>query len=455
MARPARPPPALLTAAVAASVAVAFADSSIVVLALPDLYLELGTSITGIAWVITAYNVVVALGAFALVPLARRLPAAAPMRIGLAVFVAACIGCALSNGLTMLIAFRSLQGAGGALVLVGSLPVLAGLGRSPSRGAIVWTLAGTLGAALGPVLGGLLTDLFDWRAIFVAQAPIGGLALLGAFGPHLGNVPAEPRARAKRPSLAANVGIGLVFGALVGALFLAVLMLVAVWGLSPLAAAGVVTALPLATLAVRPLAAALPPRTAAAGGAAILASGLAALALLPATSEAIAAAALALCGAGLGLAVPALSHATIDPAHGLVRTGSWSVGARHAGLVLALVAIAPLLARELESGSERATLAGAGVILDAPIPLSKKIPIALDLRDAFQQAQQGEIPNLSEPFDRHGAGADPRLERTRDDLLGSIQDALTRSFRTSYAFSALLAALALVPVFLVRRLQLW
>ena len=51
---------ALLTVAVAASVAVAFADSSIVVLALPDLYGEFDTSIVGVAWVITSYNLVVA-----------------------------------------------------------------------------------------------------------------------------------------------------------------------------------------------------------------------------------------------------------------------------------------------------------------------------------------------------------------------------------------------------------
>lgn len=452
MPAPARASPRVLTVAVAASVAVAFADSSIVVLALPDLYLELGTSIPGIAWVITSYNVVVAVGAFVLLALARRLRTRAMLRIGFVLFLAASVGCALAAGLTMLVAFRCLQGLGGALVLVGSLPLLAGLTGSPSRGAVVWTAAGTLGAALGPALGGLLTELFTWRAIFVAQAPIAGVAFLAAFGPHLADVPAEPDEPHERPSLAASLGIGLVFGALVGALFLAVLMLVAVWGLSPLAAAGVVSAVPVATLAVRPLSAALPPRLGVAGGAALLAGGLVALALLPATSEALAALALALCGAGLGLAVPVLSHATISPGHGLTRSGAWSIGARHAGLVLALVLVAPLLAHDLERGGDRATLAGTAVILDAPLPLSKKIPIALDLRNAFDEAQQGEIPDLSQPFERHGAAS---LRSTRADLLGSIEDALTRSFRSSFALSALLAALALAPLFFIRRLELW
>ena len=62
----------LLVAAVAAAVAVAFADSSIVVLALPAVYGAFDTSIVGVSWVITAYNLVVAVVAFALVPLVGR-----------------------------------------------------------------------------------------------------------------------------------------------------------------------------------------------------------------------------------------------------------------------------------------------------------------------------------------------------------------------------------------------
>ncbi len=63
----------LLTILVAVGVAVAFADSSIVVLALPELYGAFNTSLVGVSWVITSYNVVVALCAFALVPLVKRM----------------------------------------------------------------------------------------------------------------------------------------------------------------------------------------------------------------------------------------------------------------------------------------------------------------------------------------------------------------------------------------------
>ncbi|MCC6223779.1 MAG: MFS transporter [Thermoleophilia bacterium] len=445
-----------LTVVVLAAVAVAFADSSIVVLALPDLYSELGTSIEGIAWVITSYNVAVAAVAFAALPLIRRLTPGVISRTGLAIFLGASIGCSLAGGLEALVLWRALQGIGGALLLVGTLPLLAGLCGEHRAGAIRWTTAGALGAALGPALGGLLTQLLDWRAIFVVQAPIAGAALLATLGGRARRPgPRELEPPPARPALAANAALGLVFGALVGALFLGVLLLVALWQLSPLGAAGVVTGIPAATLAVRPLAASLAPRIGVAGGALLLVLGLAALAFLPRTSILLAALALALCGAGLGLAVPTLSHAAVSVEHGLTRSGAWSIGARHLGLVAALVLVAPLLAFELERGAEHATLAGASAVLDSPVPLTKKVPLALDLRDAFEQAQQGELPDLGAAFDRRGAAEDERVAALRDELTQEIKEALTRSFRTAFALCAALAALALLPLRLVRRLEVW
>ena len=216
---------------VAIAVAVAFADSSIVVLALPDLYGAFDTSIVGVSWVITSYNLVVAVLAFLLVPVVRRIDVGRLTRLGLMLFCAASVGCAASWSLAALIVFRCLQGAGAALLLAGTLALLSALAGSRARGLAVWTAAGTFGAAAGPVLGGLLTQLFDWRAIFVFQAPVALAALLAAFESHAH--PEAGRGQARR--LAANLGLACLFGALVGALFLAVLLVITGWGLSPLA----------------------------------------------------------------------------------------------------------------------------------------------------------------------------------------------------------------------------
>jgi predicted MFS family arabinose efflux permease len=432
-------------------VAVAFADSSIVVLALPQLYTAFDTSVVGVSFVITAYNLVVAAVGLTLVPLSRRIRPAALAIPGLALFLGASIGCSASDSLALLITFRSLQGVGAAALLAASLPLLAALSVSEERGIAIWTTAGTLGAAFGPALGGALTEAFDWRAIFVAQAPVAGLAILAAFDRRVRALPAGAGFARPRGLLAANLGLVFVFAALVGALFLAVLLMVTVWELSPIAGAGVVTCLPAAALLARPLGSRLPRRLDVVGGAVLLALGLVCLALLPAASPAYAGAALALCGVGLGLALPPLTGASVARGPALGWSSTLSITARHAGLVLALVLVAPLLGHELEQGGERATLNATAVVLDAPIPLTKKVPIALDLRDAFETTPNGEVPDLATPFDRHGAGSDEAVRAVRDDLLETIRAALTRSFRTSFALAALLGLLAVIPALLRRR----
>lgn len=445
----------LLTALLAVAVGIAFADSSIVVLALPELYTRFDTTIEGVAWVVTAYNAAVAVTALALVFLVHRLRAARVLAGGLLLFTAASIACALAQSLAFLIAARCAQGIGAAVLLAGSLPVLASVAGSTRRGATVWTLAGTFGAALGPALGGAVTQAFGWRAIFAAQAPLAALGLVAVVTAHVSPALEE----GWRPRLAhlvpANVCIGLLFGALVGVLFLSVLLVITVWGYSPIAGAGLVSVLPAATLAARPLERRLPRFTAVFGGAGLLALGLVGLALLPSASVGFALGSLALCGAGLGLAIPILSSAALDFGAGLTRTGTLSIGVRHLGLVLALASIAPLLASELPPAGHRAELKATAVLLDGQVGLSKKIPVALDARAEFARAKAGEIPDLTRPFDAHGARHDPALAAVRDRLVSAIADTITRSFRWAFLLSAGLAACALGVALAFRRREIF
>ncbi|HEX6663245.1 MAG TPA: hypothetical protein VF025_06180, partial [Gaiellaceae bacterium] len=245
--------------------------------------------------------------------------------------------------------------------------------------------------------------------------------------------------------------IGLLFGALVGVLFLSVLLVITVWGYSPIAGAGLVSVLPACTLAARPLEKRLPRLTAVCGGAGLLSLGLVGLALLPSASVGFALCSLALCGAGLGLAIPILSSAALDLGAGLTRTGTLSIGVRHLGLVLALASIAPLLASELPPAGHRAELKATAVLLDGQVGLSKKIPVALDARTEFARAKAGAIPDLNRPFDAHGAQHDPALAAVRDRLVSAIEDTITRSFRWAFLLSAGLAAAALAVALAFRR----
>jgi hypothetical protein len=246
------------------------------------------------------------------------------------------------------------------------------------------------------------------------------------------------------------VALGLVFGALVGALFLAVLLVINGWGLSPIAGAAVVSALPVAALAARRLAGDLSTPAATAGGSLLMAAGLVALALLPAVSIAIVAVSLALCGVGMGLAVPALTGVAVAPDARLTRHGSVTIGARHAGLVVALVLVAPLLSHDLERGSRNALLSGTRVLLNADVPIRQEVPIAVDLGRVVEHTPRGTVPDLAQPFDKRGAAHDAVLRHARDSLVGAIKDAITRSFRPSLLLCAALAALALIPILLLR-----
>jgi hypothetical protein len=165
------------------------------------------------------------------------------------------------------------------------------------------------------------------------------------------------------------------------------------------------------------------------------------LALLPGSSAWWVAPALALCGAGIGVVTPLLTGRTLQPSPRLVRDAAISVGIRHVGLVLGLVLVAPLLSRDLERGGDRAMLSATASILDADLPLTSKVPIALDLRTLFAEAQDGEMPDLDAPFDGRDAGSDERVARARDDLREAIRAPLTRSFRRAFLLCALFAAL--------------
>jgi predicted MFS family arabinose efflux permease len=431
-------------------VAVAFADSSIVVLALPDLYGAFDTSIVGVSWVITSYNLVVAVAAAVIAVSSRRLDPRRWAQIGLVLFMAASVGCAVSWSLPVLIVFRCVQGLGAAFLLTTSISLLGGLVGSRERGIGLWTNVAVLGAALGPVLGGVLTQLFDWRAIFVVQAPVAAVALLATIGGSV-TLPGEEHRRRGHGGLAADVALGFVFAALVGALFLAVLLVITVWGLDPIVGALVVSALPAATVAARWAGKGLRLREAVGGGALLLAAGLLALAFLPRVSNLLVAISLAFCGLGIGLAVPVLTRIALHQDAGLVRSGAITVSARHAGLVLALALVAPLLTSSLDGAGQRALLGGTKAILDADVPLRKKVPIALALRDALNSAQKGEVPDLGKPFDDAGARTNGDVRHARDSLVNTLQSALTRGFRSAFALSALFALLALVPVARLRR----
>src|SRR4029078_10542983 len=104
----------------------------------------------------------VAVTALLLLLLVHRLSSTVLLGAGLGLFLAASIACAAAQRRALLIGARAVQGVGAALLLVGALPIL---GRAR------WTAAATFGLALGPALGGVLTQALDSGAIVAAETP--------------------------------------------------------------------------------------------------------------------------------------------------------------------------------------------------------------------------------------------------------------------------------------------
>jgi MFS family permease len=426
------------------------ADSAIVTLALPQILRRLDGSVVQVAWVLIAFNLVLAL---AVVPaawiLVRRDPA--PLcAAGIAVFAGASAACALAGSMEVLIAARCVQAVGGAFALVGCLELLVAA-TGERRGVASWIGAGVIGTAAGPVAGGLLTEAISWQSIFVVQVPIAMFAVPAALTVRA--APAHPPER-HRPAVLPNVALALLSAALTAALFLLVLLLVEGWGRSPAIAALTVSVVPVAAFVATPLArmARAGPRSETAAGCLLIAGGLVALALPPSAHLAWTIAPQALVGLGLGLTVDCLTFAALRDRFPRALHGGWTISARHAGVVLGLAILTPVFTGDLRSAQVPAQEAITALVVDAPLRVQDKIALAQGLSDRLV-AERGRVPDLHPAFaalrlppDERRAG--DQLER---DLNSQLERAATRAFRDSFLIGAGLALLALASLVPLRR----
>lgn len=156
-------------------------DANAVNLALPAVRGDLGGGISGAQWTIDAYNVAFAALLLTSGSLGDRFGRRRVLRAGLTVFLAASLMCAVAPSLTVLLVARAVQGAGAALMLPQGLAIAAAAFPDPvqrGRATAAWAMAAALSTALGPILGGVLTDTAGWRYIFWLNVPIGMVALL-------------------------------------------------------------------------------------------------------------------------------------------------------------------------------------------------------------------------------------------------------------------------------------
>ena len=428
------------------------ADSAVVILALPAIYREFSATVADVAWVVTAFNLALAVAAIPAAGLVRRVGAARLCSVGLLLFAAASLGCALAPSLGVLIGARAVQGLAGAAAVCAALDLLpqsAGGDRGAARS---WAAAGIAGAAVGPAVGGLLTQVFSWQAIFIVQVP---MALVPAVVIGF-NGERSPVTPAGRPHLAANAALALLSAGLTAALFLIVLLLIEGWRLSPIAAAAVVSVLPAAAILAGPLERRLgTARVRAAAGTLVGAGGLAALGLMPAAGWWWTVPAQVLVGFGLALSLGGLTEAALAGRSRPALHGGVTIASRHAGIVVGLLLLTPVFMADLDVQSARAERKGVELVIDSGIAPSTKLRLAARLATDIQR-QPGRLPDVRRTIDALNVGRKERLalNALADRLDDRLDAAATSSFSRSFLLAALLALAGLVPIALARQVRL-
>jgi EmrB/QacA subfamily drug resistance transporter len=159
-------------------------DISVVNTALSDIADGLDTGLSGLQWVVDAYTIPLAATVLTAGAIADRLGRRKLFALGLGLFTVMSALCGAAGGIEVLVGSRALQGLGASMMFATALALISQVTPKPEdRVKALAAYGAAIGAsfALGPFVGGSLTELFGWRAIFLINVPIGAIALWITF----------------------------------------------------------------------------------------------------------------------------------------------------------------------------------------------------------------------------------------------------------------------------------
>ncbi|MBY8862906.1 MFS transporter [Nocardia sp. CA2R105] len=154
-------------------------DAVVVNVTLPSIRTDLGGGLVGLQWVVDGYTLMFATLLLTAGSWSDRAGARRSFGTGLVVFVLASVGCGLAPSLPLLVAARFAQGAAAAAIMPASMSLIRQAFPDPSarsRAVALWAMGGAVASSAGPVMGGVLT-MVDWRLIFFLNLPVGAVAL--------------------------------------------------------------------------------------------------------------------------------------------------------------------------------------------------------------------------------------------------------------------------------------
>ena len=180
MSAPGRSGSTVTIVAACLATAMLMLDISVINTALSEIADGLDTGLSGLQWVVDAYTIPLAATVLTAGAIADRFGRRRLFLIGLAVFTVSSALCGAAGGIEMLVASRAIQGLGASMMFATALALISQVTPDrESRGKALAAYGAAIGAsfALGPFIGGGLTELFGWRAIFLVNVPIGAIVL--------------------------------------------------------------------------------------------------------------------------------------------------------------------------------------------------------------------------------------------------------------------------------------
>src|SRR4029453_2109325 len=157
-------------------------DNTVVNVALPSIRSDLGISASELEWVVNAYALTFGVLLLTGGKLAGLFGRRSGFIAGLVVFTGASLWCGLAGGAASLIAARTVQGVGAALMNPATLSIITATfpPRLRGTGIGIWAGVSALALAIGPLVGGILTEKISWSWIFFINVPVGVIAVLAA-----------------------------------------------------------------------------------------------------------------------------------------------------------------------------------------------------------------------------------------------------------------------------------
>ncbi|HEX3172997.1 MAG TPA: MFS transporter [Solirubrobacterales bacterium] len=194
-------------------------DITVVNVALPDIQRDLHASLSSLQWVVDAYSLMLAAALLTAGSLGDRLGRRRVFSLGFAIFTGASFLCGIAGDPTLLNLARGLQGVGGAAMFATSLALIGQEFHGKDRATAFGVWGATIGGAvaIGPLIGGLITEHLGWEWIFFVNVPIGVLAIVLTEA-RLANIAAQDPQRLDLPGLLTFSGglFLLIFGLIRG-----------------------------------------------------------------------------------------------------------------------------------------------------------------------------------------------------------------------------------------------